>query len=67
MSRALLDKSGRVVGACDSGFDRLGRRPWQPRTRPAQRVAVDRAPIDINVEIPGPTMADTIPGYTRLR
>ncbi len=66
MTRPLLDKSGRIVGACDEGlpFNALGRRPWRPRARPAA-VAVDRAPImaDIDVEI---DMQSAIPGYGRL-
>jgi hypothetical protein len=70
MSRALRDGAGRVVGACDEGlpFDVLGRRPWRPQSRPAPRVRV--AAADINVEIDTTQTADLaalIPGYGRLR
>ncbi len=66
MTQPLRDSAGKVVGACDEGipmFDRLGRRPWRPRARPAPRVAADR---EITVEIDGPTMASQIKGYNRL-
>ena len=67
MTRSLLrDSAGKVIGACDAGFDILGRRPWRPRARPA--VAADKKlSTDINVEIDAPRMRDALAGYTRLR
>ena len=65
MSRALRNKDGIVIGACDSlplEFDRNGRRPWRPRARPA----ADRIEVDITIDSAGPQMADFIKGYTRL-
>jgi hypothetical protein len=63
MTQPLRNSAGVIVGACDSGFDIFGRRPWRPRERPAA-VAVDRDPT---VEIDLPRMQSVIPGYTRLR
>lgn len=65
MSQPLRNSRGVIVGACDSGipmFDRLGRRPWRPRSRPAA--------ADAHVEVePLRTvdLATIIRGYTRLR
>jgi hypothetical protein len=62
---ALRNAQGVVIGACDSvPFDRLGRRPWRHRERPAPQAATV---TDTNVEIDGPRMQDVIKGYTRLK
>jgi hypothetical protein len=69
MTRPLRNSAGVIVGSCDSGlsmyegFDRLGRRPYRPRARPAG----PRVAADINIEIDGPTMASQIKNYSRLR